>query len=232
MSQVKITNVNGRHQTTFADGSFFGKGLYPSQAGAKIAIARAGHSYESEPKAEKVAKGKSVKSKSGTDWEALIVASGHAREDFWAAFHIGKASVKGTYTSKKSLPEGYSEELCVQVYNWAKSVQGTFVKSESSEAVDRSQLEKPFAKLEKKSTAQERVEATVQKVAERMETIVGGSHPNWIVTANAMAVECGFSSYRALKNAHKKSEGQDRSNLLSLRDICIRAANAAVQKAA
>src|SRR5690606_16945437 len=178
MAKVTIKAERGQFIATFEDGSLFGKGFYKTEGGAGKAVSRSGHTYEKPVEAVKVDKGTKTRKgknrrKSTVNWDALKADSGHG-ENFWPAFSVGKALVKG-YESKHVMPEGYTGELCVELYQWAQSVKGSYPKTE--EALDLEPV-KPV-------TAREALEATVAKAA------------TWNAErANEKARELGFDSHK------------------------------------
>ncbi len=221
MKKVIISACGDRFETKFEDGTFFGKGLYPTEGGARKAVTRGGCTYDKpvEVKAPKATKKAKKAGKSGTDWNGLIDASGHGK-NFWPAFHNGKAAVYGTYTSKHSVPEGYSLELCVELYEWAKASKGSFVKAEKPETAPI--VLEPVAEVPVELLA---LEATIEKSVAQVST---WNHE----AASEKARELGFEgkrAYRQLNKAFKAApEGsQEKRGLKLARDICIRAATRA-----
>jgi hypothetical protein len=213
---IKHDSVLGRFITTFEDGSVFGKGMYPTEAGAHRAVSRMGFTYDKRV-VEKAPK-KSSKKASGIDWKALVSASGHG-DSFWAAFNNGKASVNG-YVSKVPPPEGYTVQLCTDLYKWALANKGLFLKSEGALVIEPVVQESVQVELLEVS-GRERLESTIKEV-----NVWNAQAAN--EKARLLGYE-GKRPFRQLNREFKNSKPgtQERRNLELSRGICIRAATAA-----
>ena len=225
MAHVKINPSNSRFLATFADGSPFGKHSYPTLGGVRKAISRAGHTYDKEdaPKATRKAKAAKSKSAPKTFEESTAAKLGYTREQCAQMYAWVVSQRKAGVTGDLSC-EGHTTQGIWAAFRVGKAMHY------SERSATKAKTEKPFAVFtgpDSIQTAQKRVEATLQKAVDKMEIIRNAQDPRWTPKANESAVELGFPSYKALKNAHKKAAGNERENLLGLRNICIRTANRA-----